>query len=106
MTMNHEELDRVLNKIQKCLALSKSAEPHEAAAAMRQAQKLMDKYNIDNSTVELAEIGELRLVSRVSVSSVKPWEHEFMNTLAKDVGLRVLGKIGRASSRERVCQDV
>ena len=31
-----------IDKIRKCLALSKSAEPHEAAAAMRQAQKAMD----------------------------------------------------------------
>lgn len=84
------ELDRVLNKIQKCLALSKSAEPHEAAAAMRQAQKLMDKYNIDNSTVELAEIGELLIKSRVSVSRVKPWESSLMHMLAKAYGCKVL----------------
>ncbi|CAB3764189.1 DUF2786 domain-containing protein [Paraburkholderia humisilvae] len=37
-----------LNKIRKCLALAKSSEPHEAAAAMRQAQKLMREYGFEH----------------------------------------------------------
>lgn len=35
-------------KIRKCLALSRSSEPHEAAAALRQAQKLMEQFGIDH----------------------------------------------------------
>jgi hypothetical protein len=38
--------EKVLNKIKKCLALSKSSNEHEAAAAMRQAKALMDKYGL------------------------------------------------------------
>lgn len=33
--------DQALSKIKKCLALAASANPHEAAAGTRQAQKLM-----------------------------------------------------------------
>lgn len=36
----------IISKIEKCLRLSKSSEPHEAAAALRQAQKLMQQYQI------------------------------------------------------------
>lgn len=46
---------KVLDKIQKCLALSKSANEHEAAAAMRQAQALMRKYGVTDA--ELGTIG-------------------------------------------------
>lgn len=84
------DLDRVLDKIKKCLALANSAEPHEAAAAMRQAQKLMDKYNVDHSDVEQAEVGELLIRSRVSVSRCKPWEMKFMQMIARAYGCLVL----------------
>lgn len=41
--MNREQLIR---KIRACLRLASSASTHEAAAALRQAQKLMDAYGI------------------------------------------------------------
>jgi hypothetical protein len=37
---NHMDRETALTKIKKCLALAKSSNEHEAAAAMRQAQKL------------------------------------------------------------------
>lgn len=46
---------KVLDKIKKCLALGKSPNEHEAAAAMRQAQKLMAAHDI--SERELGAIG-------------------------------------------------
>lgn len=48
----------VIEKIKKCLALSKSANQHEAAAALRQAYILMEKYNIDADDAELLGIQE------------------------------------------------
>jgi len=38
--------DSVLRRIKKCLALGASSNEHEAAAAMRQAQKLMAAHNV------------------------------------------------------------
>ena len=49
---------KILQKIQKCLALSKSDNPHEAAAALRQAQKLMDKHLVTEADVAMAEVSE------------------------------------------------
>lgn len=49
--------DKVLDKIQKCLRLSKSSEPHEAAAALRQAQKLMRMHNVSEAEVAGMEFG-------------------------------------------------
>lgn len=84
------DLDRVMDRIKKCLALANSSEPHEAAAAMRQAQKLMDKYNLDHADLGQSEIGELKIRSRVSVSRFKRWELMFMRMLAKSYGCRIL----------------
>lgn len=50
--------EKALKKIKKCMALGQSSEPAEAAAAMRQAQKLMDMYGINDSDVEFSTIGE------------------------------------------------
>jgi hypothetical protein len=38
--------EKLMDKIQKCLRLAKSSEPAEAAAALRQAQKMMAANNI------------------------------------------------------------
>jgi hypothetical protein len=50
-----QDRDRMIERVRKCLALSKSPNEHEAAAALRQAQKLMAAYNITESDVGLAE---------------------------------------------------
>ncbi|MBR8151664.1 DUF7168 domain-containing protein [Burkholderia vietnamiensis] len=47
-----------VEKIRKCLALSKSSEPHEAAAALRQAQKLMEQFGIDHPELLAAGASE------------------------------------------------
>ena len=48
--MNRE---KIIEKIRKCLALGRSPNEHEAAAALRQAQKLMRLHGIDE-----LEVGE------------------------------------------------
>ena len=47
---------RAMDKIQKCLRLSQSSEPHEAAAALRQAQALMQKFSIDENELHGIEV--------------------------------------------------
>lgn len=44
--MDKSARDKALDKIRKCLALSKSANEHEAAAALRQAQKMMEMHGL------------------------------------------------------------
>lgn len=44
---------KALEKIQKCLALGKSPNEHEAAAAMRQAQNLMRNFGIDEKDLSI-----------------------------------------------------
>ncbi len=50
--------EKILEKIKKCLALSKSANEHEAALALKQAKALMDKYNVDEQTLAFSDVVE------------------------------------------------
>ncbi len=46
----------VMDKIRKCLALSESSNEHEAAAAMRQARKLMEKHGLSSDDMSIFKI--------------------------------------------------
>lgn len=48
--------ESILNKVEKCLALSKSDNPHEAAIALKQAHALMEKHQLTMVDVSLSKI--------------------------------------------------
>jgi hypothetical protein len=64
---------KALEKIKKCMRLAASSNPHEAAAAMRQARALMDKYRIEESDVALSDIQECASKSG-SKNTPSQWE--------------------------------
>ncbi|MEO7470207.1 MAG: DUF2786 domain-containing protein [Sphingobium limneticum] len=53
--------DELLAKIRKCLAMSKSANEHEAAAALTMVRRLMDQYGVDQADVDLLDVEEARV---------------------------------------------
>lgn len=65
--------ETALRKIEKCLALSKSSEPHEAARALQQAQALMRQFDIEYP--ELLAAGVTQEWSK-SKSVKKPSDYE------------------------------
>ena len=82
---------KVLSKIKKCLALSSSSNPHEAAAAMRQAQALMRKHGVEAHDVSMSEIGEATVKSR-TMARDKPasWEVSLAAMVGKAFGCKML----------------
>lgn len=71
-----------IDKIRKCMALSTSAEPHEAAAALRQAQKLMEQFQVDHS--ELLVAGVTEQWARSCATRVPPrWEVALASLVAR-----------------------
>jgi hypothetical protein len=64
--------DQALSKIKKCLALGRSTNPHEAAAAMRQAQKLMAEHGLNATDVELSDVATATCSTRTN--SQPRWE--------------------------------
>ena len=49
---------KIIDKICKCLRLSESGNPHEAAMALRQAHRLMQKYRISEDLVREAIVAD------------------------------------------------
>lgn len=84
--MNKKE---VIEKIKKCLALSKSANQHEAATALRQAQALMEKYNIDSDDAELLGIQEAFITGSGSRTPTV-FEAVLANSIAKIMDCKAL----------------
>lgn len=82
--------ENILRKIKKCLALSQSSEPAEAAAALRQAQKLMTLHNVDALDLKRSDIGTAEVRSKASVSRIKDWELSLLNTVAKAFGCSLM----------------
>ena len=49
---------KIIDKIKKCLALSKSSNANEAATALRQAQKMMDAHGLSDLDIELGSYSD------------------------------------------------
>ncbi len=64
--------DDALKKIKKCLALSRSANEHEAAAALRQAQALMREHGLREKDVSLADVAEVKV--KACSTAANAWE--------------------------------
>ena len=77
----------VLEKIKKCLALSKSANEHEAAQAMKQAQALMKKYEVDAVDVVLSEVSE-RGSGRKMAVKLAEWQWAVANMISEVFGCK------------------
>lgn len=91
--------DRILDKIQKCMNLSKSDNAAEAAAALRQAQKLMQKHNLDTNDLELNTVSQAKARCATKARNPAPWVLYLRQTVANAFGVDYLSqsqRLGRA----------
>lgn len=70
----------IIAKIRKCLALSKSANEHEAAAALAKAHALMAEHNITTEAVALADVSTARTKAR-NTSRIPEWQSMLITTI-------------------------
>lgn len=81
---------KILRRIEKCLALASSSNPNEAAAALRQARAMMEKHNIDESTIRLNSVDYMspsdEFFQARKMSRHASW---LCSTIAMAFGLRV-----------------
>ena len=84
--------DEALEKVKKCLALASSPEAHEAAAALRQAQKLMQMYGLTELDVSLADVSEF--AQGAQNTPVVRWESALANMVAEAFGCEVFTTVG------------
>lgn len=62
--MDEERRKKLEGRLKKCLALSKSPEPHEAAAALRQAQALMRELGITEDDLDGLDMADAVVKTR------------------------------------------
>lgn len=86
--------DQIMEKIKKCLALAKSSNEHEAAAALRQAQKLMELHGISDADVLAAGADEQRTKAGATMRPVN-WETRLASKVAATFGCHVIFSGGR-----------
>lgn len=92
MSSQHQT-DKILNKIKKCLALAKSSNPNEAAAALRQAQKLMQQHGITDQDVELSDVQELKFKAGAAENPPQ-WLTMLISTVSTAFGVRPIFSSG------------
>jgi hypothetical protein len=82
----------VFDKIKKCLALGASSNPHEAAAALRQAQKLMDMHGVTQADIDaLGYSGEtVEVPIQVNKKIVPLHLQHFINLIKKAFGVKLV----------------
>lgn len=82
--------DKTLQKIKKLLALAKSSNQHEAANALRIAQKLMRELALTEQDIALTTI-EQREIKRANASDKQPlWAELLTNTINSAFGLHAI----------------
>jgi hypothetical protein len=76
--------DEALKKIKKCLALAKSGNTHEAAAALRQAQKLMTAHSVTDHDMTMIDVHEASVKAVSTAANV--WELRLVALVADAFG--------------------
>lgn len=83
---NTSDKETIVKKIVKCLSLSKSSNENEASIALRQAKRLMEKHNISNVDVALADVGESKVTA--GTNNMPPrWLAMLANMISKSFGV-------------------
>ena len=80
--IDESKLERVIRKIKRCMALSKSSNENEAATAMRQAQALMREHRLTELDVRLSDVSEAQ--SDKSRANRRPsWDRHLSSIVAQ-----------------------
>lgn len=82
------ERERIVRKIQRCLALSQSSNPNEAEMAMRQAQAMMRTYRLTEADIHAETVSHTR--RSTGLARMSDWQRSLANTAATAFGCMVL----------------
>lgn len=82
-----DDKEKILGKIKKCLALAKSSNPNEAAAALRQAQKLMQQHGLTDEDIALSDVNE-KPFKAGNAETPPQWLAMLISTVATAFGVR------------------
>lgn len=82
------ERERIVRKIQRCLALSQSSNSNEAEMAMRQAQAMMRNYRLTEADIHAESVSQTE--RHTGLARLSDWQRSLANTAATTFGCRVI----------------
>lgn len=88
MTSASSERERILRRLKKILALTQSSTPGEAAAALHQAQKIMEAHNLTEQDVVWQSIKESRVP--LSGADLPKWESALVSVVVRALGVQAM----------------
>lgn len=100
MTRDPEARAKAIDRIKKCLRLAQSNEAHEAAAALRQAQKLMAEWGLEQDDLDAAEMVD-ELVRTKEAFGGCAYLHALVNLIDACFGVSGVWEQGNGISRKR-----
>lgn len=86
--LSDQERQKVLRRLKKILALSESSEPGEAAAALHQANALMEKFGLNAVDVEFSSVEEA--TTALNSADLTRTENALIGIVAAALGISVL----------------
>jgi len=81
---------KLLSKIKKLMALGKSPNANEAAAALEKVRQLMEEHNVSREDVLLSDIGEQAKKTFSKGVSLSRWENALINCICSQFGIEVV----------------
>lgn len=82
------DLQKVMRRLRKILALANSSNPGEAAAALQQAKTIMDRYGIDAVDAEATAVTETTVSS--SRADMPAWESILLSVVRNSLGVQII----------------
>lgn len=99
MTAEHDAArKRAIDRIKKCLALSKSPEPHEAATALAHAQKLMSHWGVDEAELMAAQTHD-EIVKTREVFGANMFIGVLIRTIEQAFGVKGIMELNPGSAK-------
>lgn len=103
-------MEKVLEKVKKLVALSKSSNEHEAALALERAQALLAEYNLSIADIEKDESNPDFIISRSPVQDSMPYRRQVGHNISLLYfctyfyeAVPAMSKRGNVYTRDRHC---
>ena len=88
--MNDTKKSKAIEKVKKLLALGDSTNPHEAAIALKKAQRLIEEFKISNDDLDLSTICKVEVKDVIRSRKFPEWLARLLGCFQKTFGVQTL----------------
>lgn len=89
--MTQQEKDRIIDKVKKLLALSRSSNEHEAGLALENANKLLMKHNLEMADIDEVSLNDIiEENDLISGKRIMSWKINLLDAVMRLNGCQIL----------------